>query len=665
MKALKLNKRINTYKPAALITAIIIMLLAGNLFTGCKKSLSDGIVFSIGTSSFKYTALVKVRDAGNSKIAPGNLAVSVTGPNSNLVYDLVTGKKKLTINKDGTIQLLISPNSVLTGPVSFNLSVTSPGYFPYQKTITINPRDSSQTITVPLRTPASSIQSGAIAGQAQFGLVKGALAKQSIVKITSDNTTHAVTGISQQAINSAGRSLNSTSPDGSTPANQVTYYDDGLTSVVLPQGTTFHYWELKPTGVMITDTIEVPHIDSVTIPVKGVATGSITAYKTYYTKEAYTYPQTEWVKETVSSSTDSIAVIVNYAGGDNVSTKIEFASDSYTDPTIHTTLTNQDVPESQLLFKTAVREKLTGNPVFYRIHHQSTISYFDLTTNTTVTKSVTPFTVYDQEIFPDQSAQWFTSFVIDPTVINPLTNEPMKAGDLVEIGTDSTNKTITQTVTQVANGQLRVQMLSYDAGFYYKAPYLASFNYTINTNAISVADPENATCSISLLDGNIGLYFSGEYGGYSQYSFAGEIASASPISANSSAQGTYWGRQVFNQNFGLTASIAPFNFSPPYPTARFYIEAHDKDADVTDAEVSTKPVSGKNYAAVTIYSGFSSPMYGAGQVNIKNGSWATNAFPTGAVISGTGYIDNYKLNLASYTIIPGINYMYWLTPNLD
>jgi len=671
MKALILNKHTKKFKAYTgpykytrlLRGTIALILLMGVALSGCKKSLTNGIVFAVGTSNFKYTALVRVRDASNTNIAPGNLTVSVAGPNANLVYDLTTGKRKLTINPDGTIQLLISPNQSVVANLNFNLSVTSPGYLPAAKSITITPADSTQVITIGLRTASATATGGNIPGVAQFGLVNGALAHQSIVKINSDNSIHAISGLDEPINNADNRRLSATG-DGSTPAKDVTYYDDGLTSIVLPQGTTFHYWELKPTGVIITDTEEVAHVTAVaSATISGIATGTVTEYKTYYTQEIFTYPQTSWVEESLSaaaSNSDSVAVVVNYSSGSDVTTKVEFGYQGVA-PTIHTTISNKNVLQDELLFKTVVSERLNGNPVFYKIHHANTKTWYDYSTGKQyVNQPVAPYIVYDQLVYPDETANWFTSFAVNSQIINPNTNEPIKAGDLVEIGIDSANNTVTQAVEQVANGQLRVQMLSYDAGFFYQAPYVSAFDYTINP-VTNVADPENTIGYISILGG----YFQfGFYGGYNSgaYIIQGKIASATQINTKTTAVGYYWGQNVFTGNYGLNATINPFNFSPPYPTVKFSIYATQNDPDVKNIEVDAQQNPNKNYTAVTLYTGFTSN-YGSGIVNINNGYWATNNLPVGATISGSSYVDGFLINLNSYQITnANPNGMYWDSP---
>lgn len=653
---MKYSRSGSTMKALSIGAAIAIICFA---LPGCKKSLTDGIVFAVGTSSYKYTALVQVRDATNSNIAPGNLSVKVTGPDAGQVYDLLTGKKNLTINLDGTVQMVISPNKPVSGPITFNLSVNAPGYLPYAQPVTINPADSAQVIKVALRTPSGSVPVSSTPGVAQFKLVNGALAQQTVVKIGADNILHTTVAPAQQT-NSLKLHI---MDDGSTPADQVTYYDDGLTSIVLPKGTTFHYWELKPTGVIITDTVLVPHTTTTTTAVTGIVTGSITSYKTYYTKEAYTYPETAWNKVALAgsaASTDSIAAVVNYASaGNDISTILNYSTDQ--EPTIHTTIGNQDVLQDELLFTTIVSKRMTGNPVFYKIHHTTKKTWYDFTTHTQHTNETVPaYIVYDQEVMPDETAKWFTSFAIDPTKLNPNTGATVKDGDLVEIGIDENQNTITQTVKKVANGQLRVQMLSYDAGFFYKAPNIQSFNYTVNPGGAQVNDPENALCYMSILGGSYFFYFNA--GDYGQYHIQGKIASKYAINTTATATTYYWGKEMSAQNMGLSATISPFNFAPPYPT--LFLKVYGTvDATLREVITESAPRPGKNYAALT-YTINADTNYGSGIINLRNGEWATNNFPLSTKITGASYVNGYYLNMSYQLTASPHNDIYFIAPKL-
>ena len=659
----------NSYKSAftlnkGLAITRFILLAIGMLalLPACKKSFKNGVIFTIGTSGFKYTALVQVRDASNNNIAPGNLAVHISGPDASYIYDLSTGKRALKINPDGTVQLLIAPNRLPGNAVSFNISVSSPGYLPVVKPITITSADSSQVIKIALNTITSGKPGGSTAAVAQFALKNGAMASQGVIKLSAGNAIKVTQGPPSYAdVESTTDAVRKklASVDGSTPGSQVSYYDDGLTSVVLPKGTTFHYWALDTTKIVtVTDSMQVPHTTAKSVGVSGVAVGSLTEYETYYTQEAvtYSYAQTAWVQK--AADPDSIAVVVDYGPGASINTKAEITDPNQPVPSIHT-LNNQTVLKDELLFNTAVSEKLYGNPVFYQIHHSTKKSWYDYATHTVHTNETVPaYIVYDRVVDPDQTANWFTSFVINPNFTNPVTGATIAAGDSVEIGIDpTTSNTIRQAVEKV-NGQLRVQILSYDAGFFYQAPNKESFSYTI-TPFCSTADPENATGEINVL-GTFYFGFSGA--NYSTpFTIQGKIASSNTLTTTTTAAAAYWGTQVFSQSYGLQGAINPFGFSPPNPIATFNILASDNNSGISDIEVDAQPKNGKTYGAVTAYVNFTTSSGGSGVVNIRNGYWATNEFAAGSTISGGGYVDGYLFTLKSYTVLRA-NPMYWDAP---
>ena len=632
-----------------------------SLLFSCKKSFKDGVVFTIGTNNFKYTALVKVRDAAKSNIAPGNLSVAITGPDAASVYDLSTGKSKLKINPDGTIQLLIAPTRLPGNAVNFNLSVSSPGYLPVMQPVTITSADSSQVIAINMHTVASGKPAGSTAGVAQFALKNNAMPAKGVIKLGANNTMKVTQGGSESAAVQSARAASRrslASTGAGTSDTDTTYYDDGLTSVVLPKGTAFHYYTIEPTGVMLSDTFQMPHVTAKTIAVTGAAIGTITEYQTYYTQEIVTFPQTVYVSHT--ANTDSIAVVLDYGpAGSDITTKVEYGA-TQAQPSIGT-LSNGNVLKDELLFKSVVSERLYGNPRFYSIHHETKKSWYDSETGTYHdNETVPPFIVYDQLISPDQDAHWFTSFLINPLFINPATGKTLEVGDLVEIGIDPvTNQTIRQSVELADGNQLRTQMLSYDAGFFYQAPVVEAFNYTLDPTT-TVADPENAFSNLNVL----GLYSFGFTGGdFSPFNLQGKIASFYQQDSKTEAIGYYWGKQVFDQSYSLSGTISPFGFSPPYATVKFNILATTDDATATTVVVDDKPKSGKNYGAVTLYTYFITPN-GGGVVNIRNGQWATNFLQVGSNISGTGYFDSFELKLNSYNV-QTYNNMYWDAPKFN
>lgn len=165
---------------------------------------------------------------------------------------------------------------------------------------------------------------------------------------------------------------------------------------------------------------------------------------------------------------------------------------------------------------------------------------------------------------------------------------------------------------------------------------------------------------MSILGGT--YFFNFTAGDYSPYNIQGKIASKTAINTTATAKTYYWGNDMATQNLGLSASISPFNFAPPYPTLYLRILG-TVDATLKEVITESEPRQGKNYAALT-YSINADTNYGSGSINLRNGEWATNNFPLSTKISGSSYINGFYLSLSYQLTSSSHNDIYFIAPKL-
>ena len=640
---------LNTFKTLAVICLITFISLS------CKKSFQNGLVFSVAPSSFKYTAFVQITDATNSNRAPGNISVNITGQDAQYIYDLTSGKNSLTVNPDGTIQVLIKPGRLPGAPVKFTMNVASPGYLPIAKKVVITSADTSQVLRIGLQNPNTSVPSGYKPFVASFSLVNGALPSNSIIKIGANGVSVIQNNKSKAKIGTFGGS--------DTTLLNSNYSDDGLTSVVLPKGTTFHYWTQLQTGIQ-TDSITVQQDSLQPGPgVTGVASGNTGKLITYYTREAVTYPIISNIDNKLATS-DSISVVLDYTSGYNITTDVEEEYSGEVIPTVNTLYSNS-VPKDQLLYTSLVQKKLADNPRFFSTFTINKMTYWDKKLAKNV-DTIGSFRVYNQEVFPDQTSNWFTSFVLYDTIKNPATGVPFKDGDSIEIGIDPTTNVTVRQVVHSINGQLRAQMLSFDAGYFYQAPYVQPVNLTLVPNNGNVSDGYNVVNYTSIAGGY--FYWVSDAYNSQPYSVIATIASTTPIPTTTITNTYYWGNLVGTNTSSLQGIIQIPYFTPPYNTIEFDLYAK-AERNLTKIVVSSTPAQDsvlyeRPNVWVTIgnaNTGSSSYLSGSGFAHVNNGYFYTNACPPNANLNIFGWLENYQGSINFTTTYP-ITTQYWDFP---
>jgi hypothetical protein len=560
---------------AALILIIIIAIPA------CKKdfSFSNDLTLSTNSVNTVKSVLVNITDAANAATIPANVNVSISGQDASYIHDL-SGNKNFSVY-NGSIQFSVDPvRTTAGGIISFYVELTAPGYLPETQEITITPSTLTQQVNVEM-TNINTPPAGTNIAVKTFALSGGTMPTTGITKINQS-------GLMTNSIETNQRG-NGISTFGLYGNNDTTYYDDGLTSVVLPQGTTFYYYQHVKTTITITDSIQITkaQIDSIQS-----ANGTSQIYvrqNTYYEKFSYTYPVWRWNR--IKYTGDSIKVLVSY----NTGTDVNYSSYRYPNgvaPTVPliNILNGGNVSEDELLFKSAVSKKIT-NLNFYGKDNNGNLIV----------------------ISPDSSYKWFSSFVINKNFINSVTGQPVQAGDSLETGINgSTLRTRREVVTQAANGQLRAQIQSNNIGLYYHAPNIATYNYNFTSylNPANIPDRENASAIVRM--GYVTISLNGTNKG--NYVYAGKICSARPISSTPAVINYYYwhipaGTTSFNNGMNVFS-----NLIIPNPKSNFYITIQSLN------NPSTTPFAPTGYLFAK-----SNSMYGVAY--LQKGYWSTRIIP--------------------------------------
>jgi hypothetical protein len=565
-------------QPIIALSLIIIIIISA-----CTKPYNIGTNTTVNSAdAVKYSVLVNVNDAANSATIPSNVNVSVTGQDASYIYDL-SGNKNFTIY-NGSIQFTVDPSrSNMGGIIDFYVELTSPGYLPVTQEITITPSTLTQQVNVEM-TNINTPPAGTTIAVKSFALNSGAMATTGVTKINQNGL------MNNSVVNNQTGNIRVTFGTGGN--SDTTYYDDGLTSVVLPQGTTFYYYQHVKTTITVTDSIPVTkaQIDSVQS-----ANGTSQIYvrqNTYYEKFSYTYPVWKWNR--IKYTGDSIKVLVSYHAAND----INYSSYRYPNgvapsvPLINI-LNSGNVSEDELLFKSAVSKKIT-NLNFYGKDNNGNLII----------------------ISPDSSYKWFSSFVINKNFTNPVTGKTVQAGDSLETGINgSTLRTRREIITQAANGQLRAQIQSSNIGLYYHAPNVVTYNYNFTSylNPTVIPDRENASAIVRM--GYMTVYLNGT--NYGNYVYAGKICSAWPISPTPAGISYYyWHQPVGTINFsnGMNAFA---NISIPNPISNFYITVNSA------SNPSGTPIAPTGYLFLK-----SNSLYGVAY--LQKGYWSTRAVPANA-----------------------------------
>lgn len=649
-------------KKTIFLICIFAALLALTFFA-CKKSPTDGVKLSINTNIIKYSAFVQVRDAASTTKIPANATIRISGQDASYVYE-ISGKRKFTLT-NGTIDVGLNPiKAPATGkPVKFNIEVSAPGYLPVSREVVMNADQFQQNVKIQmldLSSPPSSIRIASM----QLGNVGATgLPSAAVLKIGVGKVVTAAPAVRQtQAIGTQ-----------SVGANGV-YYDDALTSVVVGQGATFHYYAQADGTPAGTD-----YIPELNAPADGYATQKLLLYRSYgyydyenyaydakiYTQKAYTGPVTAVVTYVTGAQDKPFGFMPNIPS--EYQRKIYYVN-GYDQTVAQGSAVPANASEDEMLFASAVKAPITS------------ITFIgQLADGTSIT------------LKPDNTAPWYISMVCNGDAANPNTGKLLKneKTKYLEIGVKSNSSyyntdfysknnvdTTIATEAQLAdNGEYRVAVRATDAGFYYHAKNIAVINYSYNTycDTAFIPDPENLYAVVG-----VGAYDSGTgkniqyvqnicpdahgYDNHQTVGFNGKIVSNSPIIANCSFQFYYWnkllnysGGTAMNPYMSGAAGLSGGTFSIPYLWDMIDKTQLSKEVSF---DIGLNCQSNSNIIVKPWVAGVITGDDGSqGVYFVKNGHWATRKMVPGSNVTYTLGAQAGSTNIGfSQKMEPGIFY---------
>jgi hypothetical protein len=565
-------------KKYLLATSVIALFaIVIGLLTGCKKKIDDGFNLTINTDVVTTRLAIKFQDAANSTKPATGMKIEFTGVDAQYIYNNA-GKKDFSVDANGILEIFVDPAMKLTNGnyIAVNMQVTSNDYAPYRKTVLIDAEGTAPIQTVKLLNN-TALPKGMKLITKSFNLVNGVINTPTAIKILSN-------GISPTNGNV-----------GVFGANDPAYFDDGNTSIYLPQGTKFMVWEKLPPAKI--PKLSIPRDDSYYAPDTLVETiGTTRTYKLgRYVKVINYYPAED------SISTATTYQLVQYKGsaatvkiytrpGNNFLYEAYDYSNGSSGQSSNVSLLHGNSPSDEIMFQTAVKERLDR---------------VDFIGENNV------------QVYPDRAADWFFSLVIDEQFVNPVTKTTVKAGDLLEVGYNETfDKTVRAVVKKAANGQLRIENQSIDAGIYFRAPYTKTYSVTYNTDATSsnIPDLDNLFAETTLAaNGNtlVNLCYTPNSGTITR---AGKICTINPISITSSTNVRYC-RSIYLKNGVNSTNVfaPPFQIElPPIVTFDVTLVCPIKNKSIRPTYYGKADINGKSIL-----------------VNLFNGSWQTRAYTQG------------------------------------
>ena len=439
----------------------------------CKNPLA-GIKLYVKTDYFKYSVTLNVQDAANPNLHLDGAIVSISGPAGNAVY-AKDGTKKFTIT-NGLVDLSVIPTAepTATNPVLFTVNISKAGYIPVQKIVTISNNQNSQRFNIRM------INTSSPPGN-------------------TDVTNRTI------VMNSGGLSK-----PGYSGARTTGYSDSLLDiydiSLYIPAGTQFYYYQNKVTGQLAGTRASMLTHDSTLV--YGSIPAVYRANTSYYKEEYAMIPQSDYTQVSFTGSSVSVYMVYQNDVAPPFSVFTYGTGGAGSVNSILSLSSSTPIPEDHAVFTTAATKRLVG---IYFVGQLSNGQY--VTVSPTIKTSPT-------------DTNWFLSFKIDPSAVNPVTSSPFAAGDSIETGVDyntgttsggtssfplfspfftfapASLNTLKSAVRLTSNGNLRVECQSTDVGDYalgISTPFSFTLNTLNDTTANgSIPDPENLYANATL-----------------------------------------------------------------------------------------------------------------------------------------------------------------------
>ena len=599
MKKIYASKKITK----TILLAAAVLILIGVTLYSCKK-VTDDVQIIISSDVIKYSTLVTIYDARDNKITPANLKMSISGQDADMVYNFL-GQKDFTV-KEGQMNIGLHPHLIPTStkPASFNLEISADGYLPVTQQVSIYPNEFFKTLKVSLIN-LTSPPAGIKIVHKLVTLTNGKVPAQSTVKIGSGK------GVNEFA----RKKVLATNP---VPPKDSVYYDDALTSVILPQNTTFYYYKEKyalgtrlepiygepiaisakkgnvPASIVIMGgTVSASGIDALTYrPLVGFDT---IAYEYFAGYEHVAY----------SGTVDVICITGDFSKDASV-----FPYQLYKPYNIKL-LNNTTSPEDELLFSSAVRQPVVDIRFVGKINNNGTTQQLCLNPlNTTPVK-------------------WRTSYVLDSNFVNPNTRSKIKEGDLIEAGINyRTNESIRMHIVRADNGQLRAECTTANAGYYYNAPHKLNFEYKFETEVSTsyIPDLENLSAeyyiSFNTPTKSIGGFWDRIYPNSNHPTYNYRVSSKDPLTSSANCYSRYFREQL----------VKPIiNGSTINPFTGFQ---NLKNLVTFDVTLNCNVTNQKPLTVKPTYARWStSPTDGFFYFVAVNGKWATRGLTPGSALS--------------------------------
>jgi len=132
---------------------IFMLLLAAVLISaGCRKmydQVMEGVTVSLNTNNFlRHQVIVQVVNANDKSNFKPDPVITIEGEDAGKVYD-INGGSSVVFSK-GLAFLVVSPGQSLTGPASFTIKATAPGFETYEKKVVVTKYDTVTSYILPM-----------------------------------------------------------------------------------------------------------------------------------------------------------------------------------------------------------------------------------------------------------------------------------------------------------------------------------------------------------------------------------------------------------------------------------------------------------------------------------------------------------------------------------